>query len=134
MAKFSLSQQSLNMNRIALTYSVNKMTKILLVSGLSIIGLISIAITPVRSQNIDSQENNLTPRKLISLARQGRFNAQGIPGYSRFGSLVRSGKVNAEKLVTSAIAQNRLPKSALHDSDFISAVEEHLKSGGCSSN
>ena len=110
------------------------MIKTLLVSGLSIIGLSLITTTPVRSQNIESQVNNLTPRELISLARQGRFNAQGIPGYSRLGSSVRSGKVDAEKLVASAISQNRLPKSTLQDSNFISAVERHLKSGGCSSN
>ena len=94
-----------------------------------------IAIAPVKAQSIESQVNNsLTPRELTSLARQGRFNAQGIPGYSRFGSSVRSGKVNAEKLVASAIAQNRLPESTLKDRNFISAVEKHLKSGGCSSN
>ena len=110
------------------------MIKILLISGLSIVSLNLITITPAQAQNIESQANNVTPRELIGLARQGRFNAQGIPGYARFGSSVRSGKVNAEKLVASAVAQNRLPESTLQDSHFISAVEEHLKSGGCSSN
>ena len=75
------------------------MIKILLVSGLSIVILSFITIASVKAQNIESRANSLTPRELISLARQRRFNAQGIPGYSRFGSSVRSGKVNAEKLV-----------------------------------
>ena len=93
----------------------------------------SIAITPVQAHNTENQVNNLTPRELISLARQGRFSDRGIPGYSRFGSAVRSGKIDAEKLIISAIAQNRLPKSTLQDGNFVSTVEKHLKAGGCSS-
>lgn len=108
------------------------MIKILLVSGLSLFSLGFVAISPVRAQNVESEVNNLTPRELVSLARQGRFNAQGIPGYSRFRSAVRSGDVNAEKLISSAVAQNRIPESTLQNRDFMDAVTKHLRSGGCS--
>ena len=110
------------------------MKKILLVSSFFFFTLSFIATLPVKAQNIDSQVNDLTPRKLIGLARQGRFSNLGIPGYSGFGSAVRSGNINAEQLISSAIAQNRLPESTLQDRNFVNAVEKHLKSGGCSSN
>ena len=109
------------------------MQKFLLVSSLSVISLLLTTTTSVKAQNIDSHTNSMTPRKLVSLARQGRFNAQGIPGYSRFGSAVRSGKVNAENLVASAIAQDRLPESTLQNRDFMNELKNHLKAGGCSS-
>lgn len=109
------------------------MFKPLIIGSLSIVSLILVAVAPVQGQNIDSPQKNLTPRKLISLARQGRFNAQGIPGYSNFRSNIVSGKVNAQKLIASAVAQNRLPETALQDTNYINAVNHHLKSGGCGS-
>ena len=105
-----------------------------LLCSFSILSLISVTAIPVTAQNIDSSPNNLTPRQLISLARQGRFKNQGIPGYSRLGSAIRSGKVDSKKLVASAVAQNRLPKTALQDKEYLNAVNNHLQSGGCGSN
>ena len=112
------------------------MIKILLIAGLSGIIPVSIVATPAQAQSkeVTTESISMTPRKLISLARQGRFSDQGVPGYSRLGSAIRSGQVNGEKLVTSAIAQNRLPESALEDRDFINAVNHHLGAGGCGSN
>ena len=110
------------------------MIKSFLIGSFSILSLISVTAIPVQAQNIDPSQNNLTPRELISLARQGRFKDRGIPGYSRFGSAVRSGKVDSEKLVASAVAQNRLPKTALQDREYLNAVNNHLQSGGCGSN
>lgn len=109
------------------------MIKSFLIGSLTILSLFDVTTIPAKAQQIESYQSNLTPRQLISLARQGRFKAQGIPGYSNFGSAVRSGKVDAEKLIASAVAQNKLPKTALQNESYLSAVENHLKSGGCSS-
>ena len=119
-------------------FSQNKIMKLFLIGSLSILSLISIKPAPVGAQNVDSRTSNptlenLAPRSLIALARQGRFNAQGIPGYSNLGSAIRSGRVDAQKLVASAVAQNRLPETALQDVDYLKAVNHHLKSGGCGS-
>ena len=95
----------------------------------SVLGLIMATVAPVNAQSI----GNLTPRQLISIARQGQFKAQGIPSHSNFGNAIRSGKVDAQKLVTSAVAQNRLPETTLQDTNYLKSVDSHLKSGGCGS-
>ena len=107
------------------------MLKFFLATGL----LFSIVINtaPINAQTVENNADNISPRKLISLARQGRFREQGIPGYSNFGNGVRSGRITAEVLVESAIAQSRLPKTALSDRYYLNTVAKHLSSGGCSS-
>ncbi|ELS01448.1 hypothetical protein Xen7305DRAFT_00011520 [Xenococcus sp. PCC 7305] len=102
-----------------------------------IIGSLAIVLTsiaPAQAQTIDEPAYNLTPRNLINLGRQGKFKAQGVPSHARFISAIRSGKVDAQILVSSAITNNRLPQSAISDRDYLNAVNDHLKSGGCSIN
>lgn len=106
---------------------------------ISALSLIPFSITPVKTQVVNAPQqqqlavNILPPPKLLDLARQGRFNAQGIPGYSRLNSYIKSGKVNAQTLVAGAIEQNRLPEAALQDVGYLQAINDHLKSGGCGS-
>ena len=107
--------------------------KIFAIAILSVFGILSFYTSSVKAQEGVAYQNSLTPRQLVSLARHGNFKAQGIPGYSGFGSAVRSGKVNAEKLVASAVVQNKLPSNALQDESYLNAIDEHLKSGGCGS-
>ena len=47
---------------------------------------------------------------------------------------IRSGRVNAPILVSSVIANNRLPESAIRDRNYLNAVSNHLSFGGCSVN
>ena len=112
------------------------MFKILVSSTLMIVAMFSTA--PIRAQNLNdlqltNQSYDLTPRKLITLARHGRFVNQGIPSHSNFGNGIRSGRITAERLVQSAIDQRRLPENSLSDRKFIKAVTDHLKAGGCGS-
>lgn len=117
------------------------MIKPLAIGILSLVSLISLNMNtaPVKAQTVDTaatQEfavNTIPPQKLIKLARQGRFKTQGIPSYSKLNSAIRSGKVNAQTLVSAAIKQNRLPKAALQDVGYLSAIKDHLQSGGCGS-
>lgn len=102
-----------------------------------IIGSLAIVLTnlaPAQAQSVSESSYNLTPRNLISLARQGRFKAQGVPSHAGFISAIRSGRVDADVLVSSAIANNRLPESARRDREYLNAVNHHLKAGGCSTN
>ena len=108
------------------------MTNRFLRSLLAAVSLILVSANLVKAQGVS--DSDLTPRQLLSLARQGRFSSQGIPGYSRLNSAIRSGEVNAQNLVASAVAQNRLPQSSLQDAQYLAAVEEHLHSGGCGTN
>lgn len=98
----------------------------------SLLFIVAIA-TPINAQTLDNDSYGVSPRKLISLARQGRFKNQGIPSYGNFGNGVRSGKITAEVLVKSAIAQSRLPQTAKRDRDYLNTVAKHLNSGGCGS-
>ena len=102
-----------------------------------ILGSLTIVLTnlaPVQAQNTNDSSYNLTPRNLIGLARQGRFKAQGIPSHANFINAIRAGRVDAEILVNSAIANNRLPQEAIRDRNYLNAVTNHLNSGGCSVN
>ena len=112
------------------------MFKILITSTLIVTALLS--TTPVKAQQLDesktsNQSYSLSPRKLLSLARHGRFVDQGIPSHNNLGNGIRSGRVTAERLVQSAVAQRRLPESSLSDRKFMKAVGDHLKAGGCGS-
>ena len=98
----------------------------------SLLFIVAIA-TPTNAQTLDNNSYSISPRQLISLARQGRFKKQGVASYSNFGNGVRSGKITAEVLVESAIAQSRLPQTAKRDLDYLNMVAKHLNSGGCGS-
>ena len=101
--------------------------------------LITIALTTSISIDAEASESSsaagysVTPRQLISLARQGRFKAQGIPSHDNFRNAVRTEKVTATELIESAIANNRLPESVRGDREYFDTVTSHLKSGGCGS-
>ncbi|MEM8674237.1 MAG: hypothetical protein AAGF83_10245 [Cyanobacteria bacterium P01_G01_bin.67] len=104
----------------------------------SFLALAVAASFPVKAQAaplepVKSDSYGVTPRELISLARHGRFTEQGIPSHNNFRSGVRTGKITAEELVASAIANKRLSAEVASDRQYLSAVENHLKSGGCGS-
>ena len=110
-----------------------KLLLITLVGSLLAVSLVSVA--PVKAQEVASgiTSYRLSPRELVGLGHQGRFKEQGIPGYDNFRSKARSGRITAAELVESAIANNRLSAEAAGDRQYLNAVDEHLKSGGCGS-
>lgn len=103
----------------------------------SLLAFSFIAVSPVNANEVavnQSSENyEVSPRELVSLARHGRFREQGIPSHDNFRSRVRSGKITATDLVQSAIANNRLSPEVASDRQYLNAVTNHLKSGGCGS-
>ena len=116
------------------------MSKIFVLASLVAISVAT--VLPVKAQTFEQNQKSqssiassysVSPRELVSMARHGRFKAQGIPGHNNFRSGIRTGKITAQRLVSSAIANNRLPADALNDRNYLETVTSHLKSGGCGS-
>ncbi|MEL6441226.1 MAG: hypothetical protein AAFQ80_18480 [Cyanobacteria bacterium J06621_8] len=105
------------------------------------VGLLSVALavpSQVNAQEVVATQSlesayGVSPRQLVSMARHGRFKAQGIPSHDSFRSGVRSGNISAEDLIQSAIASRRLSAEAINDLQYLNTVASHLKSGGCGS-
>lgn len=73
------------------------------------------------------------PIDLVFQGYQGRLVNAGIPGYAAFRQEVFLGKIDAETLVKSAVAEGKLPSSALNNKSYLRKVEASLfklRSGG----
>lgn len=68
----------------------------------------------------------LTPFSLVSLAYQGEYRTQGIPGFGSFYSAVSSKNIVAKNLVKAAIDANQLTPDAQTDRGYLNAVEQQL--------
>ena len=102
-------------------------------TAIFVIASTSFISTDASAKEVSAADYSVTPRQLISLARQGRFKAQGIPSHSNFRSAVRTKRITATELIESAIADNRLPRSVRDNQQYIDTLTSHLKSGGCGS-
>lgn len=94
-------------------------------------------IAPAQAQNLSGEQHKssssyaISPRQLISLAKQGQFENQGIPSHNSFRHGVKTGKITAQLLIESAIASKRLPIEVEGDRHYLQTVKNHLESGGC---
>jgi hypothetical protein len=106
-----------------------------LIFGVSSLLLMSAAIAPAAKaqmmpQNrrtqiyiIDTPETRrVSAFNLVSQAFRGEFSEYGVPSYAVFLSDYRSGQLDAEEVVRSAVAADWLSPWALNDQDYISAV------------
>ncbi|HEY9626530.1 MAG TPA: hypothetical protein V6C84_04445 [Coleofasciculaceae cyanobacterium] len=114
-----------------------------ILGGLSILLLAAAAAPAVQAETVQAQtvptavsaqaSTSLTnsqfvkPFNLVSLAYQGFFSEAGIPKYSRLVDAYSRGQVRAEDLIEVAIAQNRVPASALSDASYVNAVNNQLR-------
>ena len=96
-------------------------------------GFLAISASSTSAQQITAKEqftnNNLEqipPVTLVQLGYQGYFNQQGIPSNEAFRFGVKTGKVNAEKLVQSAIDKGRLSRQSLNDTEYLTSVQSEL--------
>jgi len=107
---FILTSFSLLCLSLAATTSVQAITSISNQSK-------SIAIDPIRQ---------ITPFQLVSLAYQGMYRSQGIPGFASliFGYNYR--QIKAEDVIKAAIAAKELTPDTLNDRDYVSAVDTQL--------
>ena len=79
-----------------------------------------------RNQFMSNTNEQIPPVTLVQLGYQGYFNQQGIPSHESFRFGVKTGKVDAQKLVQSAIDKGRLSRQSLNDSKYLSSVQYEL--------
>ncbi len=70
----------------------------------------------------------ITPFGLVSLAYQGGYQMQGIPGFGSFKTGISSKTITAKDLVKAAIASNQLSPDTQTDNGYLNAVELQLSS------
>jgi hypothetical protein len=84
------------------------------------------AINANVAQGSETVAHQLTPAQLVTLAQQGQFGKQAIPGG---GSLIveyKLGRVNAQKLVEAAIQTGQLPAEVAGNASYLNAVDAQL--------
>jgi hypothetical protein len=74
----------------------------------------------------DAANPKLTPFNLVSLAYQGEYRTQEIPGFGSFQTGISSETITAKDLVKAAIAANQLTPDTQTDRDYLNAVEQQL--------
>ena len=96
----------------------------------------SLAVSPVLAQkraainrvSTSSNVETITPFNLVTNSYQGYFADRGIPSNAAFIQGVQRGRITAEGLVKTAIAQGRLDSEKLNDQAYLNTVSLHLKS------
>jgi hypothetical protein len=74
----------------------------------------------------DTANTQLTPFNLVSLAYQGEYRTQGIPGFGSFQSATSSKTITAKDLIKAAIDANQLTPDTQTDRGYLNAVEQQL--------
>ena len=74
----------------------------------------------------DVANPKLTPFSLVSLAYQGEYRTQGIPGFGSFQSATSSKTITAKDLVKAAIDAKQLTPDTQTDRVYLNAVEQQL--------
>ena len=80
-----------------------------------------------RNQYTNNTIEPIPPVTLVQLGYQGYFKDQDIPSNQAFRFGVKTGKVDAQKLVQSAIDKGRLSRESLNDPEYLSKVELELE-------
>jgi hypothetical protein len=70
--------------------------------------------------------SSLSPNDLVSLAYQGAFRSQGIPGYAALAHAYVTHQVTARDLVRVAIESKKLPSETLSDTGYLNIVDTKL--------
>jgi hypothetical protein len=74
----------------------------------------------------DAANPKLTPFGLVSLAYQGEYRMQGIPGFGSFKAGISSKTITAQDLVKAAIDLKQLAPDTQTDRGYLNAVEQQL--------
>ena len=84
----------------------------------------------IAAANIESRQNNIieiTSFNLVRRGYQGAFIDKGIPSNGAFVRGVHTGRVTAENLVETAIAEGRLAPETINDRAYLRNVTAHLR-------
>jgi hypothetical protein len=95
---------------------------------LSVFGsLLVLMLFSVVVPTVNARSQNTSPFNLAYLARQGYFQAQGIPSHSALCAAVMAKRVRAKDIVIAAIAHNRLSSEILNDEGYLKRLEVMLR-------
>ena len=83
------------------------------------------ALNPTTSSHTTTEQ--LTPFNLVTLARRGYFQQQGIPSYLAFTTAYHFGQIRALDIVQAAVEANRLDADILTNQEYLTAVEAQLQ-------
>lgn len=114
MKHFTIASLSLLCLSLAVTTSVQATTRIDNESK-------SIAMTIVRNPS-----SQITPFQLVSLAYQGMYRSQGIPGFASLIFGYHYQQITATDVIKAAIAAKELTPDTLTDRGYVSAVDTQL--------
>lgn len=80
----------------------------------------------MNSTSYQATVTQLGSQSLASLAYQGHFQAQGIPGYGALLNAHDAGRVTAKTVVQAAVNAGKLSPNALTDQNYLYQVEVAL--------
>jgi hypothetical protein len=86
----------------------------------------TIAISIATIANNPTVNTEITPFALVSLAYQGHYRTQGIPGFGSFRNGIYSETITAKDLVKAAIEVKQLAPETQADHVYLNAVELQL--------
>jgi len=75
----------------------------------------------------NSAIREIKPFNLVHRAYSGHFSEQDIPGFNGLITAYKSGQIEAEDLVQTAINQGRLSADTLNDQGYMNAVKSQLR-------
>jgi len=70
--------------------------------------------------------SQITPFQLVSLAYQGMYRSQGIPGFASLIFAYHYRQITATDVIKAAIAAKELTPDTLNDRGYVSAVDTQL--------
>jgi hypothetical protein len=85
-----------------------------------------IAMSTTTIVNSPAVKTRITPFALVSLAYQGEYQMQGIPGFGSFESAISDRTITAKDLVKAAIDANQLSPEAQTDRDYLNEIALQL--------
>ena len=86
----------------------------------------TIAMSTATIVNNPAIKIKITPFALVSLAYQGEYRTQGIPGFGSFQSGTSNQTITAKDLIKAAIDAKQLSPEAQTDLGYLNAVELQL--------
>jgi hypothetical protein len=86
----------------------------------------TIAMSTATISNNPAINSKITPFALVSLAYQGEYRTQGIPGFGSLQSATSSKIITAKDLVKAAVDANQLTPDTQTDRSYLNAVELQL--------
>jgi carbon starvation protein CstA len=85
-----------------------------------------ISMTTATIVNNPAVKTKITPFALVSLAYQGEYRTQGIPGFGLFQFGTSNQTITAKDLIKAAIDANQLSPDAQTDRGYLNAIEQQL--------